>query len=231
MHAVSRGSSGWDPKQIDMQQGKLIDLMQTGLKLAFLIFFVAWFIAAGQPMSPRTGNDNNRLQSGPPQELLSADERAQLSERALKHLQRSPSTKHERLRVLGIRRLPAEKSNREPASVSVLVFNYSKGSATRLIMDLSNGAVLREERLRGRPQPSEEELEEARLVIRSDADQARMLHTGSIIEGGFVVDAPKGQSIRDRCLLFQVLSSDRKRLERDVIVNLTTGRIVESRAR
>jgi hypothetical protein len=96
-------------------------------------------------------------------------------------------------------------------------------------MNSSNGAVLREERLRGRPQPSEEELQEARQVIRADPVHARMLQAGGVIEGGFVVDAPKLQSRRDRFLQFQILTSDRQRLQRLVIVNLTTHRIAEAR--
>ena len=98
-------------------------------------------------------------------------------------------------------------------------------------MDWSNGAVLRQELLRGRPQPSEEERQEARQIIRADPEHARMLEAGSVIEGGFIVDAPRLESTRDRFLQFQILTSDRLGLQRVVIVNLTSRRIAESRQR
>jgi hypothetical protein len=211
-----------------MHRRKLGPLIETVFGMTCLVFLATSFVAGGQATLWDTGYEVGERGFETQQQLLSPDERARLSDQALKYLQRSPATKPARLRILSIKRLPGEKWGSETAVVGVLVFNYTKGNATRLILALSNGSVIREEHLRGRPQPSEEELEEAQLVIRSDAEQARMLQAGSIIEGGFVVDPPKGQSIRSRCLLFQVLSSDRKRLQRDIIVNLTTGRIVES---
>lgn len=122
-----------------------------------------------------------------------------------------------------------EKGAAETSTASVVVFNYTLGNTTRLIMNSSNGSILREDRLRGRPQPSEEELQEARQVIRADPAHARMLQAGAIIEGGFVVSPPRRQSRRNRFLQFQILTFDRQRLQRLVIVNLTTRRIAESR--
>jgi len=159
------------------------------------------------------------------------DERARLSEQALTYLRRFKEVRNSRLRVLGIKRLPPEKETVRRFLVSAVVFNYSQGNATRLIMNPSNGAVLREERLRGRPQASEEELQEARQIIRTDWEHARMLQSGGILEGGFVVDAPAKHSGRDRFVQFQILTADRQGLQRVVIVNLTTGRVAESRQR
>lgn len=166
-----------------------------------------------------------------PRESLTPGERARLSEQALAHLRKSPAVKDQRLRVLGIKRLPPEKEAAQRSLAGVVVFNYSQGNATRLIMDTSNGVVLREERLRRRPQASEEEREEARQIIRSDPKHARLLEADGVIEGGFVVDAPGGQSTRDRFIQFQILTSDRRGLQRVVIINLTTGRVAESRLR
>jgi hypothetical protein len=46
------------------------------------------------------------------------------------------------------------------------------------------------------------------------------------------VDCPPTQSRRrDRCIQFQILTADRQGLQRVVVVNLSTGRIAESRQR
>jgi hypothetical protein len=58
-----------------------------------------------------------------------------------------------------------------------------------------------------------------------------MLEAGGVLEGGFVVDAPMRQSMRDRFIQFQILTSNRLGLQRVVIVNLTNRRIAESRQR
>jgi len=165
------------------------------------------------------------------EELWTPDGRARLSKQALAYLRSLRKTRNSRLRVLGIKRLPLEKETTQRFLVSAVVFNYSQGNATRLIIDPSNGAVLREERLRGRPQASEEERQEACQIIRTNLEYARMLEGGGVLEGGFVVDAPSKQSMRDRFIQFQILTADRQGLQRLVIVNLTTGRIAESRPR
>jgi hypothetical protein len=203
----------------------------SGLVLAILVSLAMWVRAATPAARMDISTTGWQSQVGNSQESFIRDERARLSEQALAHLKRSPAVKDQRLRVLGIKRLPPEKGAAQRPLASVLVFNYSQGKATRLVIDSLNGAVLREERLRGRPQPSEEERQEARQVIRADPEHARLLEAGGVLEGGFVVDAPKRQSMRDRFLQFQILTSDREGLKRLVIVNLTTGIIAESRPR
>ncbi|MFZ1220988.1 MAG: hypothetical protein WAO00_16965 [Chthoniobacterales bacterium] len=165
------------------------------------------------------------------QELWTPVEQARLGERALTYLRRLREARKARLRVLGIKRLPAEKETVQRFLVSAVVFNYSQGIVIRLIIDPSNGAVLHEEHLRGRPQASEDERQEARQIIRTDLEHARMLENGGILEGGFVVDAPAKHSMRDRFIQFQILTADRQGLQRVVVVNLTTGGIAESRQR
>ena len=183
------------------------------------------FIMAAAPLTEMTVA-NTEQDQGP----LKPDELALFGKEAIAYLQRSPLVKYQRLRVLSIKRLPEEIETNQRALVSILVFNYSQGNATRVIIDPSGGAVLRAERLRGRPQASEEERQEASQIIKADSVCARMLRKG-ILEGGFIVDAPRKESMRDRFVQFQILTSNREGLQRVVVVNLTTGRIAESRPR
>jgi hypothetical protein len=214
-----------------MHGRRLIGVTISILKLVMLVSFAIWFTAGARAALAGIGSSVWPGQIGNPQESLTPDERTRLSEQALTHLRRSPSARNQRLRILSVKRVPPEKGAIETSIASVVVFNYSQGNATRLIMDSSNGAVLREERLRGRPQASEEERQEARQVIRADPEHARMLEAGGVLEGGFVVDAPRRQSMRDRFIQFQILTSNRLGLQRVVIVNLTNRRIAESRQR
>lgn len=214
-----------------MNGRKLVSVTTSGLALAIIVSLQTLVMARTCATRIDIGTTLWQGPIGNQQASLTPDERAWLSEQALTHLRRSPAAKNQRLRILSIKRVPSEKGTVETSIASVVVFNYSQGNAARLIMDSSNGVVLREERLRGRPQPSEEELQEARQLIRADPEHARMLQAGGVIEGGFVVDAPRRQSMRDRFIQFQILTSNRLGLQRLVIVNLTTRRIAESRQR
>lgn len=210
-----------------MRGGKLVSTIVFSLALAV--------VTAGEARTHATGmvRGTNGWQGRPEssQGSITPEEQARLSKQALAHLRKSPAVKRQRLRVLSIKSLPNEDEKVTPqkSRATVVVFNYSTGKATRLTMDRSNDLVLREERLPGRPQPSEEEREEARQVVRADSELGRMLAGGSVLEGGFVVDAPEGQSLRHRFIQFQILTSDRLSLERLVIVNLTSGSIAESK--
>jgi len=208
-----------------MRDRKLASTIVVSLALAIITANEAGTHAIG--MDPGT----TRWQSRPenPQGSITPEEQARLSKQALAQLRKSPVVRDQRLRVLSIKSLPGEKDEFQKSLASVVVFNYSTGNATRLVMYQSNGLVLRQERLRGRPQPSEEELQEARRIIRADPEQARLLAAGGVLEGGFVVDAPSGQSLRHRFIQFQILTSDRLGLQRLVVVNLTTGNIAESK--
>jgi hypothetical protein len=214
-----------------MHSRKLISVTISSLVLAMLVSLATCVIAGTQSASIGIGIPGRQSQAGNIQEVFTPDERARLSDKALAHLKGSLRVKEQRLRVLGVKRLPSEKGADQKSIASVVVFNYSQGTATRLILDSSDGTVLREERLRGRPQASEEELEEARQIIRADPEHARLLEAGGVLEGGFVVDDPARRSTSGRFIQFQILTSDRQGLQRFVTVNLTTGRIAESRQR
>jgi hypothetical protein len=201
----------------------------SGLMPVVFVFLAAWVGAWAPAARPGVGDTGWQDKAAGPAESFTPAVRARLVEQSLAHLRASLPVKGQRLRVLSIKRLPPEKKSDRQATVSVLIFNYSQGHTTRLRMDLATGAVLREERLNGRPQPSEEELQEAREVIRADPEHARLLEAGGVLEGGFVVDDPGNQSTRDRFIQFHLLTHDRLHLQRFVTVNITAGRIAESR--
>lgn len=112
----------------------------------------------------------------------------------------------------------------------VVLFNYDAGKATRLLVDASSGEILTEELMRGRPQPSEEEIQEAFKIIRQDRELSRALQENGAPESGFVVDGPPGAPSLHRFIQIQLLSPDRLRLRRVVVVDLTAGTIVSSKA-
>jgi hypothetical protein len=212
-----------------MSSRKLIRITMHRLVLVMLVAVATWIASVAQPTRLRMSASGEQSQSATSQQPFTADERARIGKQALSHLQKAAEVKNQRLRVLSVTKLSPEKDDAQTAAVGVVVFNYSQGTAKRLIIDPSNGAVLREETLRGRPQASEEELEEARQILRSDTEHGRLLEGGGVLEGGFVVDDPGQQSTTDRFIQFQILTSDRQNLQRFVTVNLTAGRIAESR--
>jgi hypothetical protein len=124
--------------------------------------------------------------------------------------------------------LPQKKSRRRVAHV--VVFDYTEGKATGLLVDASSAEVLAEEPIRGRPQASEEEKQDAIKIIRQNPELDKLLQANAIFEGGFIVDGPRGAPPAHRFLQLQLLSSDRAHLQRTVVVDLTAGAIAASKA-
>lgn len=112
----------------------------------------------------------------------------------------------------------------------VIVFDYTEGKASRLLVDEASAKVLATEIIRGRPQASEEEKRDAVTIIRGEPELARLLEVGTIVEGGFVVDGPHGMPPNHRFLQLQLLSADRLHVQRKVTINLTDGTIATSEA-
>lgn len=205
---------------------KLVSITISGLAP---IMLAAWVLAGTYASHTSIVTTSWGSQVGNPQEPFTPGERARLSEQALAHLRTDPVVRNQRMRVLTVKRLTPEKEAPETSTAGVVVFNYSQGNAKRIIINPANGAILRVETLRGRPQASEEELQEASQIIRADQEHARLLDAGGVLEGGFVVDDPGRRSPRHRFIQFQILTPDRQSLQRFVTVNLNTGRIAESR--
>lgn len=161
---------------------------------------------------------------------FTSQERTQIINRLLANPLVVERTKNQRVRVLSLVSAPSDKETIAPWSASriarAVVFNYSTGNATRFVIDAASGEVLREEPLRGRPQASQEEIQEALRIIQANPELARLLQTGGIVEGGFIVDGPTGAPPRNRYIQMQVLTSDRTRIQKLVSVDLTRGIIV-----
>lgn len=119
--------------------------------------------------------------------------------------------------------IPTEKGRRPLARL--VIFNYDEGRAAKLLVDASTAEVLVEQPIRGRPQRSEEEKQDAIKIIRRDPELNRLLQANAIFEGGFVVDGPRGAPSKHRFLQLQLLTADRLHLHRTITVDLTAGTI------
>jgi hypothetical protein len=118
----------------------------------------------------------------------------------------------------------SQKLNRRTARA--IVFNYTRGTAARFLVDAGTGEVLQEDVLSGRPQPSLEEVREAVRVIQGSSELRPLLEAGAVLEGGFAVVGPMGAAPTNRYVQMQILSVDRNTMLRMVTVDLTTGKVV-----
>jgi hypothetical protein len=175
---------------------------------------------------PRAGEGEIRSSAS---EGFTLRERAQVVTQVLALPQVSVAMKGHRLRALRVVMELGEKAAPPQHLATVVLFNYTLGKATRFVIDTETGALVREQPLHGRPQPSEEELQEASRIVRGDVVHKRLLEVGDVLEGSFIVDGPPGAPPLHRYLQMQVLSPDRHRIERLVVVDLATGTIASSR--
>jgi hypothetical protein len=164
-------------------------------------------------------------------QAFTPQERIEVVRRILENPNLAPITRGNRVRALEVVPYISEKESGQPAGkrlASAILFNYAQGRAYRVLLDPATGNVTRQEALPGRPQPSEEEREEARQIVQTDAKHAQLLQQGGILEGGFAVDGPTGSNPVDRFIQLQILTADRSRFLRVVTVDLTTKQIVAS---
>lgn len=151
---------------------------------------------------------------------LSADAGAQLAERVLAH----PDLPQRGHRLAAIR-VTAEASvdagDAATTVVTVVLFDHTALEARRVRMDLATNRLLLNERLPGRPQRSARELAEAVAIVRRDSFLARLLDEGGVLDGGFIVDDPRGT--RHRTIQMKLMSADRRALLRSIVVDLTLG--------
>jgi len=106
---------------------------------------------------------------------------------------------------------------------------YTSGTASRIVTDEKTGAVLSEQRLPGRPQSSREEFREAVEIIGRDSDLSSLLSDGAIAEGGFIVDGPPDHPSRHRYIQIRLLTPDRGKMLRVVLVDLTIGAVASAK--
>jgi hypothetical protein len=86
--------------------------------------------------------------------------------------------------------------------------------------------LLVNEILPGRPQRSDGELAEATSIVQRDPALARLLRDGGVLDGGFVIDDPRGS--RRRMIQMKLISSDRRTPLRTIVVDLTRGEIASA---
>ena len=120
----------------------------------------------------------------------------------------------------------AEPTGRTRTIATIVLFDHTAGEARRVEIDTVSGEVLDDQRLAGRPQSSREEFQDAVRIIRGDAELARLLDDGGVLDGGFIVDDPAGSP--RRIIQLKLLSRDRFTLLRAITVDLTRGVIASS---
>lgn len=185
----------------------------------------------GSTVAPRTTDVANQAidRAASQQELspLSLEQQKRLSERLLEQPAIASKFRGQRIRALSVTAVAADKIERPQRVANIVVFNYSQGTATRFLVDAETGAPLAEETLRGRPQASPEEREEARDLIRRQDELRSLMRDNVVIQGGFIVDDPRGANSRNRYIQFHILSSDQRRILRQVVVDLTERKLAD----
>ena len=110
-------------------------------------------------------------------------------------------------------------------STVVMGYDRSTGKGFRGLRDDSTQKILASEVYSGRPQSSPVEFRYALEIINKDPEIASVSLEGSIPEGGFIVDGPKGKTSTNRFIQIRLLSPDRRQLLCVVLVNLTEKRV------
>ena len=162
-------------------------------------------------------------------------DRAGLKAAALAHVE--ASHKGDLLRAMHVASRPlfeakgADQGRKHMAEV--LVFDYTKGQAFRVEIDPQSGKITKQEDVQGLVLSSHEEREEGKKLAEADADLSKAVKAGGHIEGGFTVQPPKGLPATDvphRYLEYHLTSPDHRALERMIVVDLSSKKIVVSKA-
>ena len=190
----------------------------------FLAVSLAACVAAGSPQASPGPDGKARpalVRSVIP---LSADARAQLAARVLAHPdlpQRDGGHRLAAIRVIA--QQTAGVNGPVQSLVTVVLFDHTALEARRVTMDPATNQLLVNERLPGRPQRSDRELADAVAIVRRDPVLARLIAEGGVLDGGFVVDDPRGS--RRRMIQLKLTNADRRALLRSIIVDLTLGQL------
>jgi hypothetical protein len=189
-----------------------------------LVVCLATFAAAMAPQpSPAQDAKANtpRLRHVVP---LSVEASAKLAERVLAHPELPQREKGHRLAAI---RVTAEdtvdSTDTANTVVTVVLFDHTALEARRVMMNPTTNQLLLNEPLPGRPQRSDRERAEAVAIVARDPALARLLSEGGVLDGGFIVDDPRGS--RRRMIQMKLMSANRRALLRSIIVDLTAGEI------
>jgi hypothetical protein len=192
--------------------------MNSRVAVGILVFAAA---ITPQPSPAQEGKANPpRMRHVVP---LSAAARAQLGERVLAHPDLPQRGRGHRLAAIRVTAEAVDVRDTPTTVVTVVLFDHTALEARRVRMDLATGQLLLNERLPGRPQRSDRELAEAVAIVRRDAGLARLLDEGGVLDGGFIVDDPRGS--RRRAIQMKLMSADRRALLRSIVVDLTLGEV------
>jgi hypothetical protein len=205
--------------------------------LCTLLLFLAQYSPTAQTAAPSPhstaaaapASADARADDGRP---FTPEEKAQLAARLLAPSRAAGKTTPQRRKVISVT-TPADTEASPRARgrrlARLVVFNHGEGKAATLVVDASTTEVLAREPIRGRPQASEEERQDAIKIIRRDPELERLVQANAIFEGGFIVDGPRGAPPKNRFLQLQLLTPDRLHLQRTVTVDLTAETIVSSK--
>jgi len=111
-----------------------------------------------------------------------------------------------------------------------IAFDYDEGVAIERVISADGKVVSTVVRKKGEgaPRPTPEEIEEAKDMVRADAEIARIIDQANAeLDGGFILneDAGKPCGPGTRCIQVQVLTQDRLGFIRWVVVDLTKDSI------
>jgi Cu2+-containing amine oxidase len=159
----------------------------------------------------------------------SAEERSQIVSFVLNHPEVAAMVKGQKVKALTVTSDAGEKPAAGTAATqriaTVTFFNYTSGTAFRASVDLDSSQVVQVQRIVGRPPASEEEIQEAKRVLEGHPQIKQLLDGRGVIEGGFIVDPPRGSPAKDRFVQFHILSPDRQKIEQVVTVDLTENKV------
>jgi hypothetical protein len=193
-------------------------------------------VARGLPLLNAQG-DKTKPQVGHPLGHAFTDaDRTTIKSAALAHL--AAEHKGDVVRALHVSSHAVRESKETPESLQkheaqALLFNYTKGKAYRVDLDPQTGKVLRQEEVQGMILSSAEERAEGKKLAEAFPDHAKLVKAGGHVEGGFVVQPPKGlgaTAVPHRYLEYHLTSADHKTLERVITVDLSEKKVVLSKA-
>jgi hypothetical protein len=184
----------------------------------------------GQQTKP--AEPGSQAGAGAASDVFTKEELAKIKQQVVAHPKVAANHKGHRLQVLRVTKSAGEEkveSGKPPRRLAdVILYDHNSGRAERVLFDVARNDVLKAEQLSGVPSPGEEELQEAVRIVQADPELAKLLKAGGQITGGFLAGAPPGAPAHDRYVLMQVLTPDRRDIERSVVVDLSSGTIASS---
>jgi len=112
-----------------------------------------------------------------------------------------------------------------PQGAELILGTYGNNQGIRVRFNPQTGDVEDVVAMKGRPQSSAEEQNEAETLIAQGTKLGELLRAGSRAVGGFVVDPPVGAPAEGRYLEYHIASPDRRQIQHKVFVSLASARL------